>query len=191
MFRMLTAVILAASLSLAVLSADAAQRDKRHKPVTIKVLPKAHHRVVHKGKPYFYSGGRFYHSNNGAYVSIVAPLGAIVPALPDGYISFGIGSRRHFYFQGIYYRQVQNGYEVVEKPPEAEDELTYGSDKLIIYPAAGQTDEQRDRDRYECHVWSSDETSFDPSDGDSDPMLRADYHRAMEACMLARDYVVR
>lgn len=191
MFRVLAAVLLAASLGLAVPAAEAAQRDHRHNTVTVKALPKGHHKVTHRGKSYFYSAGRFYRHNKGAYVSIVAPLGAIVPVLPNGYISFGIGSRRHFYFEGTYYRQAQDGYVVVEKPTEAEDELAYGSDKLMIYPAAGQTDEQRDRDRYECHAWSSDEAHFDPSDGDSDPMLRADYDRAMEACMLARDYVVR
>ena len=198
MFRLFAAMLLLSpfgllSLGLSAQTADAAQRDHRrsqqHAP--IRVLPGGHYRVTHRGKPYFYSGGRFYRHTNGAYVVISAPLGAIVPVLPGGYISFGIGSGRRFYFQGVYYRQVDGGYEVVEKPPEAEQVLTQGSDKLIVYPAAGQTDEQLDRDRYECHVWAADEAHFDPTISSSDPLLRIDYQRALAACLEARDYVVK
>lgn len=34
---------------------------------------------------------------------------------------------------------------------------------LFIYPAKGQTQEQQDRDRYECHSWAVQQTGFDPS----------------------------
>lgn len=190
MMKTFAAVLLTAVLALAVPGADAAPQDHRHqKPV--KVLPKGHHRVVHNGNRYFYSAGRFYRHTNGTYVVISAPIGAIVPSLPAGYISFGIGSRRHFYFEGVFYRGVEAGYEVVEEPPEATQMLAQGSDKVIVYPAAGQTDEQLDRDRYECHLWASDETRFDPSDEYSDPMLKSDYNRALGACLEARNYVVR
>ena len=33
----------------------------------------------------------------------------------------------------------------------------------IVYPAKGQTAEQQDRDRYECHRWAVQQTGFDPS----------------------------
>lgn len=32
-----------------------------------------------------------------------------------------------------------------------------------IYPAKGQGAEQQQKDRYECHVWASEQTGFDPS----------------------------
>ena len=193
MFRIFATALLAASLGLAVPTSDAAQPDHRRpgQHVSVKVLPKGHHKIVHRGKSYFYSAGRFYRHSNGAYAVITAPIGAIIPALPGGYISFGIGSRRHFYFEGIYYQQVHNGYVVVEEPPDAEQALSQGSDMLIVYPAAGQTDEQRDRDRYDCHLWASDETHFDPTNPNSDPLLRSDYHRALGACLEARNYVVK
>ncbi len=35
--------------------------------------------------------------------------------------------------------------------------------ELIVYPARGQSAEQADRDRYECHTWAVRETRFDPS----------------------------
>lgn len=34
--------------------------------------------------------------------------------------------------------------------------------ELIIYPAAGQSTEQQDRDTFECHRWATSQTGFDP-----------------------------
>jgi hypothetical protein len=33
----------------------------------------------------------------------------------------------------------------------------------VIYPAKGQSPEQMERDRYECHVWAVQQSGFDPS----------------------------
>jgi hypothetical protein len=33
----------------------------------------------------------------------------------------------------------------------------------MVYPAQGQSPEQLERDRYECHVWAVQQTGFDPS----------------------------
>ena len=35
--------------------------------------------------------------------------------------------------------------------------------QIVIYPAKGQSPEQLERDRYECHVWAVQQTGFDPS----------------------------
>jgi hypothetical protein len=35
--------------------------------------------------------------------------------------------------------------------------------KVYFYPSNGQSEEQQDRDRYECHNWGVRETGFDPS----------------------------
>lgn len=32
-----------------------------------------------------------------------------------------------------------------------------------VYPSRGQSQEQQDRDRYECHTWSVSQTGFDPT----------------------------
>jgi outer membrane lipoprotein SlyB len=34
---------------------------------------------------------------------------------------------------------------------------------VIAYPAQGQSAQQADRDRYECHIWAVKQTGFDPS----------------------------
>lgn len=35
--------------------------------------------------------------------------------------------------------------------------------RVVVYPAQGQSPQQVDRDRYECHVWAVQQTGFDPS----------------------------
>jgi hypothetical protein len=35
--------------------------------------------------------------------------------------------------------------------------------RVYFYPAQGQSEEQQDRDRYDCHVWAAKQTGFDPS----------------------------
>jgi uncharacterized protein YcfJ len=33
---------------------------------------------------------------------------------------------------------------------------------LFVYPESGQSAEQQDKDKYECHAWAKRETGFDP-----------------------------
>lgn len=159
----------------------------------VAVLPRTHQRVVHRGTPYYVWGGRFYRQSAGMYVSITAPIGAIVPSLPGGFITIGTGPRRHYYYGGAYYRPAKTGYVVVEEPSEAPALLPVADaeDRIIVYPAAQQTEEQRGRDRYECHLWASKETDFDPTLANTNPHLKNDYRRAINACLEARDYVVK
>ncbi len=50
--------------------------------------------------------------------------------------------------------------QVIESaPPPAPEQVT----EVVAYPAQGQSDQQLDRDRYECHVWAVKQTGFDPS----------------------------
>jgi hypothetical protein len=35
--------------------------------------------------------------------------------------------------------------------------------KVYFYPSQGQSEEQQDRDRYDCHVWATRQTGFDPT----------------------------
>ena len=39
--------------------------------------------------------------------------------------------------------------------------------RLYVYPAKGQSPEQTERDRYECHVWAVQQTGVDPSRPDA------------------------
>jgi hypothetical protein len=44
--------------------------------------------------------------------------------------------------------------------------------KIFVYPNNGQTAEQTDRDRYECHIWAVQQTGVDPSRPDAPPYER-------------------
>jgi len=43
---------------------------------------------------------------------------------------------------------------------------------VYVYPAAGQSEAQLDRDRYECHQWAVHQTGFDPSTAQVAPHQR-------------------
>jgi hypothetical protein len=38
-----------------------------------------------------------------------------------------------------------------------------GATQIVVYPAKGQSAEQTERDRYDCHVWAVQQSGFDPS----------------------------
>jgi hypothetical protein len=44
--------------------------------------------------------------------------------------------------------------------------------RVFVYPNNGQSQEQTDRDRYECHLWAVQQTGVDPSRADSSPYER-------------------
>jgi hypothetical protein len=53
-------------------------------------------------------------------------------------------------------------YAVPAPPPQ----------RVFVYPANGQSPEQTDRDRYECHVWAVQQTGVDPSRADANAYER-------------------
>ncbi|MGC2032104.1 MAG: hypothetical protein WA642_18955 [Steroidobacteraceae bacterium] len=53
-------------------------------------------------------------------------------------------------------------YAVPAPPPQ----------RVFVYPANGQSAEQTERDRYECHVWAVQQTGVDPSRADASPYER-------------------
>jgi hypothetical protein len=70
-------------------------------------------------------------------------------------------------------------------------------DKLFIYPRQNQSEKQQATDRFECHKWAVGQTGFDPAQPpggipeDHRAQKRADYQRAMGACLDGRGYTVR
>jgi hypothetical protein len=68
---------------------------------------------------------------------------------------------------------------------------------MFIYPRQGQSEQQQADDRYACHRWAAEQTGFDPtqtpggSSGTPGGEKRADYQRAMGACLDGRGYTVK
>ena len=63
--------------------------------------------------------------------------------------------------------------------------------KLYVYPAAGQSEAQTSEDRYQCHVWAADQSSYDPTLATGSRDEAESYTRAFSACMEGRNYVVK
>ncbi len=65
---------------------------------------------------------------------------------------------------------------------------------IIAYPRNGQSDQQQATDKFQCHTWAKGQTGFDPTNQASSGAgggARANYGRAMAACLDARGYTVR
>jgi hypothetical protein len=157
--------------------------------------------IVHSGPTrYWFHAGVWYRPQHGRYVVVGPPLGVFVPVLPAFYTTLVFGGLTYYYANDAYYawREAQHRYEVVTPPENVETaQVTAsgggGTDKVFIYPKAGQSEDQQAKDRYECHRWAVDQTGFDPSLGGApaDKAKPEDYQRAMSACLEARDYTVR
>jgi hypothetical protein len=71
------------------------------------------------------------------------------------------------------------------------------AEKLFVYPRKGQSEEQQAKDRYECHIWVVGQIGWDPTQPKGVVpeaqmnQKRADYKRAMAACLDAHDYTVK
>ena len=192
--------------------ANAAQKDRRdHRPAAtklhapaarfhaighkVKALPAGHRRITVGGASYYYHGGIFYRPQGSTYVVINAPIGARVAGLPAGYVSFSIGTRRYYHVNATYYiyEPATQEYVVVAQPDGAEEAMTAAepAGQLFVYPNEGQSDEQIRQDRYECYVWASERSGFDPALPDQPAEYQSDYDRALSACLAGRGYTVR
>ncbi len=151
---------------------------------------------------YYYSGGVWYRPYGPRFVVVGPPLGLFVPVLPPFYTTMWVGGVPYYYANDTYYMwsQAQNGYEVVDPPGDqggSPDPPPQQGDNLFIYPQQGQSAEQQATDQYECHKWSSSQTGFDPTQAgggvsaDQPGARRADYQRAMIACLQGRGYSAR
>jgi hypothetical protein len=153
------------------------------------------------GGHYFYSGGVWYRPYGSGFVVIGAPFGAFVPVLPPFYTTLWWGGVPYYYANDTYYTYSgpDQGYEVVAPPPNANELSTAEPPPadVFLYPKNGQSEEQQGKDKYECHRWAANQTGFDPTQPGGvavpgqGPGSRADYQRAMNACLEGRGYSVR
>ncbi len=177
----------------------------------VERLPNGYREVFHGGSPYYFHGGVWYRPYGPRFVIVAPPFGIVVPLLPPYYTTIMIGGFPYYYANDVYYVQNPSGYMVVEPPagvtqappmqaPPMQAHPSTGqmpSDQSFIYPRQGQSEQQQAKDRYECHSWAVGQTHYDPTQppvGMSAVQMnqkRADYQRAMGACLDARGYTVK
>jgi hypothetical protein len=154
---------------------------------------------------YWYSGGVWYSSGPRGYVVIGAPVGLFVPVLPPYYTTVWVGGAPYYYANDSYYvwRDSNQQYEVVAPPDDSAASTDAPAPPpspngdVFVYPKNGQSDEDQARDKYECHKWAQNESGFDPTQAnggvspDQTNPKRAQYQRAMGACLEGRGYSVK
>ena len=154
------------------------------------------------GGRYWFHGGHWYRWSGGGWAVWGAPIGLFIPYLPFYFTTVWWGGIPYYYANETYYiwNDGRQEYQVVAPPDGIEAGGTPQmppSDQLFTYPKNGQTAEQQDKDRYECHQWAVGQSGFDPtkSDGGVAPELAAakrnDYFRAQVACLESRGYTVK
>lgn len=140
-------------------------------------------------------------------------VGHVVHSLPRGYVSFSFSGNPYYFHAGTYYRPYKRYYRVVRSPyyyghdyhdysDDDYDEAEYGYEsdenssrvkQSFAYPLRGQSIEKIKRDKYECYVWASEQTDYDPARVTQVNYSgkETDYQRARSACLEARGYSVK
>jgi len=154
-------------------------------------------------------GGGYWHGAFWPHCYFNPGFSWFLPILPFGYATFWWGGMPYYYWNNLYYTWSpgDNGYVVTDPPPvEGSDATDSSSDGtysgaaqyggsgsgVYLYPRNGQSDEQTQKDRYECHSWAVNQTGFDPTRSSQQSSGSvADYRRAMIACLDARGYSAR
>lgn len=182
--------------------------DKRHnhnhyypkRGHVIRELPRSYRVFHHHHERYYFVDGIWYRPSVSGFVVVTPPVGMTVTLLPPFYTTIWVGGIPYYYADGVYYRwrPAERVYVVSEAPaePEVVEDASIPQ-QLFVYPKQGQSSEQQNSDRYECHRWSVEQTGFDPTQpGGNVPeeqnvVKRSDYQRAMKACLEARGYSVQ
>jgi len=73
-----------------------------------------------------------------------------------------------------------------------------GAMSMYVYPKNGQSEQQTQDDRFQCHQWAVGQTGFDPTNtanstngSQAATATPENYKRAVTACLQARGYSVR
>lgn len=158
-----------------------------------------------------YWGGGYWHGGFWPHVYLGWDFPWFFAALPVGCVTYWWGGVPYYYWQGVYYAWSPDyaEYVVTDPPPltggEAQgavppaeqpgDAGGRGAMSLFVYPKNGQSQQQTDSDRYQCHQWAVGQTGYDPTNTANDTQATTatpeSYKRAVTACLEARGYSVR
>ena len=178
----------------------------RDRATVVPVLPHEHFEAQYEGRRYYFARGVWYRQRGPGFVAVDPPLGLFVPILPPEYTTLWVGGVPYYFADRVYYvnRGPVRGYEVVAAPPDefvarasaAAAPPPTGS-QLFLYPDRGQSPARQRADRSACRAWAMRKTGFDPAIAQTAAVSarsaarRADFDRAIEACLEGRGYTVR
>ena len=166
-------------------------------------LPYGYHSAYWNGSPYYYAAGAWYRPYGPRFMVVAPPFGIGVSLLPPFYTTLWFGGAPYYYANNTYYQyQPARREYVVTEPPRGEAHAAptttdAGTSELYAYPKNGQSEEQQNTDRDDCHRWAVVKTGYDPTRppgnvAETDTTTsRNNYHRAEGACLDARGYSVK
>jgi hypothetical protein len=163
----------------------------------VRALPRDRRVVIHGGSRYYFHGGAWYRPSGPRFTIVAPPIGLFVPFLPPFYSTIWVSRVPYYYANDVYYAHRRDGYVVVAPPAQQVSQAPPPAGEMFIYPRQGQSEQQQADDRYACHRWAAEQTGFDPtqspggSSGTRGIEKRADYQRAMGACLDGRGYTVK
>jgi len=163
----------------------------------VNTLPGGYRPVMHGGTRYYFHGGIWYRPWGPRFVIVAPPVGLFIPSLPPSYVTIRVGGVPYYYANEVYYMQRPDGYAVVEPPKGEATPVQPQAGQIFVYPRKGQSEKQEATDRYECHSWAANQTGYDPTNPAAGipeaqaAQKRADYQRAMGACLDGRGYTVK
>jgi hypothetical protein len=163
----------------------------------VSALPRDHHEFVYGKARYHFAGGIWYRPIGSRFMIIAPPIGLVIPFLPPFYTTVWVAGIPYYYANEVYYARRGAEYVVVDPPQGETDQVPPTSGQMYIYPRQGQNEQKQADDRYACHKWAVGETSYDPTKQNSKlsevqlTQKRADYQRAMGACLEGRGYTVK
>jgi hypothetical protein len=160
-------------------------------------FPDREYRVPYRGMDYFYSGGYWYRPLGPRYVVVNRRAGfasvtcRITPNSVDRRRAAISGGRRVLRLSGS-----TQDYVVVEPPVgslQPQPQQPNNSYDVVAYPANGQSQEQVNRDGYECYQYAVQQSGFDPRTAtyQPDPSVVQAYRQAQGNCLSSRGYQVQ
>ena len=143
-------------------------------------------------------------TTGGAFTLTVTVPRLLLWLLPPFHTTVWVGPTPYYYSNNAYYVQGPQGYTVVGAPatvaaaaPQAPvSPRPPAPDEFFVYPREGQDLKQQAADREQCNEWATGQTAYDPrfglpADDAMAPQKRADYRRALDACMDGRGYTMK
>ena len=94
---------------------DRGHRGGRHGTI-VRDIPRGHIELEHRGNHFFFHEGRFFSRHRDGFIVISAPIGIVVPSLPDFAVILTIGGITYYAADDNYYRRIPDGFVVVESP---------------------------------------------------------------------------
>ncbi|MBN1493649.1 MAG: hypothetical protein JW938_05820 [Candidatus Omnitrophica bacterium] len=91
-------------------------RYSRPYPRRVMSVPRPYKIVIVSGLKYYYHRGIFFRPGSSGFVSVRAPLGAVVSDLPPSCLTVCVNGSTYYTYDNVYYSKKSRGFMVVSQP---------------------------------------------------------------------------